>query len=394
MFLANHCFWVCEKSDGIRVLLLIVVPISGIQEVYLVCCSIHMLMIQIDRRNMFFRVDNICFPQFRPNSMNATCCYGLLTDTLLDGELVVDKIGPNQTKLKLLLFDCLVMDRVKVINYGLQRRLASIDGELIPSYLKFLKTYPDAEMNLPFEIQLKDMVYSYNLGAVLSKLDKLKHENDGLIFTSMSDPYTFGTTQQILKWKPPHENTVDFKIELRFPSKMIDGSKSSTPDYAVKPTFQLFQHVKGDEYEAFDWLDMSDSEWESWKEADVQLDNSIVECAWHAPSPTDELEPTWHIKRIRNDKSTANHKSTVKRIIKSIKDGVEENEVCSYRSSLTLQLVQLCPAIRAAWKTPKRIQAREETSFVKLPFNKFPCKGRGGPARPKTRGGKPGTVLR
>ena len=190
MFLANHCFWVCEKSDGIRVLLLIVVPISGIQEVYLVCCSIHMLMIQIDRRNMFFRVDNICFPQFRPNSMNATCCYGLLTDTLLDGELVVDKIGPNQTKLKLLLFDCLVMDRVKVINYGLQRRLASIDGELIPSYLKFLKTYPDAEMNLPFEIQLKDMVYSYNLGAVLSKLDKLKHENDGLIFTSMSDPYT------------------------------------------------------------------------------------------------------------------------------------------------------------------------------------------------------------
>lgn len=39
--LINVSFWVCEKSDGLRVLLLIVVPpATNIQEVYLVCVSL------------------------------------------------------------------------------------------------------------------------------------------------------------------------------------------------------------------------------------------------------------------------------------------------------------------------------------------------------------------
>ena len=37
LLLLNNSFWVCEKSDGQRVLVLIVVPpVTGIQEVYLV----------------------------------------------------------------------------------------------------------------------------------------------------------------------------------------------------------------------------------------------------------------------------------------------------------------------------------------------------------------------
>ena len=37
LLLLNNSFWVCEKSDGQSVLVLIVVPpVTGIQEVYLV----------------------------------------------------------------------------------------------------------------------------------------------------------------------------------------------------------------------------------------------------------------------------------------------------------------------------------------------------------------------
>jgi len=48
-------------------------------------------------------------------------------------------------------------------------------------------------------------------------LDKLKHENDGIIFTVDNCPYYPGTCEQIFKWKPVHLNTIDFclkKVEL------------------------------------------------------------------------------------------------------------------------------------------------------------------------------------
>jgi hypothetical protein len=38
----------------------------------------------------------------------------------------------------------------------------------------------------------------------------LVHENDGLIFTVDECPYYPGTCQEIVKWKPPNMNTIDF----------------------------------------------------------------------------------------------------------------------------------------------------------------------------------------
>lgn len=40
----------------------------------------------------------------------------------------------------------------------------------------------------------------------------LLHENDGLIFTVDACPYYPGTCDEIIKWKPPHMNTVDFEL--------------------------------------------------------------------------------------------------------------------------------------------------------------------------------------
>lgn len=41
----------------------------------------------------------------------------------------------------------------------------------------------------------------------------LMHENDGLIFTVDACPYYPGTCNEIIKWKPPHMNSIDFEMK-------------------------------------------------------------------------------------------------------------------------------------------------------------------------------------
>jgi mRNA guanylyltransferase len=64
-----------------------------------------------------------------------------------------------------------------------------------------------------------------------------------------------------MKWKPPSENSIDFKLSLRFPPL----PNSSTPDFRVKPIFVLKVWAKKtdeNEYEFFDTMEVDDDEWE------------------------------------------------------------------------------------------------------------------------------------
>lgn len=66
-----------------------------------------------------------------------------------------------------------------------------------------------------------------------------------------------------LKWKPPSENSVDFKLVLRFPAS---SENPGSPDFYAKPIFEL--HVwTGDrggisQYESYDTMQVEDDEWE------------------------------------------------------------------------------------------------------------------------------------
>lgn len=66
-----------------------------------------------------------------------------------------------------------------------------------------------------------------------------------------------------MKWKPPSENSVDFKLVLRFPAS---ANRPEKPDLYAKPIFEL--HVwNGDrggtsQYELYDVMQVEDNEWE------------------------------------------------------------------------------------------------------------------------------------
>jgi hypothetical protein len=64
------------------------------------------------------------------------------------------------------------------------------------------------------------MFYVWDMPHIIEKIfKKLEHENDGLIFTEDLCPYYPGTCKSIYKWKPPHLNSIDFKL-LKAPQEI------------------------------------------------------------------------------------------------------------------------------------------------------------------------------
>jgi mRNA guanylyltransferase len=85
------------------------------------------------------------------------------------------------------------------------------------------------------------------------------------------------------------------------------------------------------------------SEWESLKSLNQPLNDRIIECYM-------DSQKRWRFMRFRDDKTTANHTSTVDSVIESITDRVTEKD-----------LIAAAKGIRDEWK--RRVadeQAREK----------------------------------
>ncbi|KAI0345338.1 mRNA capping enzyme, alpha subunit [Trametopsis cervina] len=314
--LESQDYWVCEKSDGVRVLLLVQTDLqTKDQAVFL-----------IDRHNTYRHLQGLFFPHHE-NPINP------LRNTVVDGELVID-VDPRtkQETLRFLAFDCLVIDEQNVMTRTLDKRYGRLQEWFYKPYSKMLRDHPQMRHSQPFEIVVKDVKLSYHVDQVFEKdIPNLLHGNDGLIYTCVSTPYSAGTDPNILKWKPPSENSIDFKLVLRFPPS---PDKPSQPDFFAKPVFQLHVWGGGKQYDLFDVMEVTDREWEELKAKGEQLDDRIVEVHW------DPARNGWHLMRFRDDKPNGNHKSVVDNIIKSIAEGVEKDALLA-RSN----------AIRNSWKT-------------------------------------------
>ncbi|KAF2137519.1 uncharacterized protein K452DRAFT_301908 [Aplosporella prunicola CBS 121167] len=317
--LMRRDYYLCEKTDGIRCLLYFTQDDLGNE--------IHYL---IDRKNDYYYVQGLHFPHHADPSFNR-----FHTNTIIDGELVYDAEPNGQHRLRFLVFDCLLLDHQLQTHKPLDKRLAYFRENVYKPWEKLFKhVQKDALQSQLFEVQFKDMSFPYALSHMFKvKLPSLKHGSDGLIFTCRETPYVFGTDEHILKWKPAHENTVDFRLKLGDFPAAANGTSSQQqdeqqePDYDAKPSFDLYVfHGKGD-YRLFAPLHITDDEWAAMKAIDQQLDGRIIECY-------KDSESRWRFKRsddgsphFRDDKHEANHVSTVHSVLESIDDAVSEDDL-------------------------------------------------------------------
>ena len=169
------------------------------------------LQFLIDRKNDYYCV--------RRESLHIPILenvQGYHMGTLLDGELVRQKFKDGKPeRLAYLIFDCLAIDNENVTNRPFDKRLARIDQLVAKPIRDFARKYPDELQYQPFQIEMKKMEFPYGMEMMFKdRIPNLPHGNDGLIFTCKDTPYVAGTDQHILKWKPPQENTIDFRLLL------------------------------------------------------------------------------------------------------------------------------------------------------------------------------------
>ncbi|KAK1924672.1 mRNA capping enzyme, catalytic domain-containing protein [Papiliotrema laurentii] len=349
-------FWVCEKSDGVRVLVYILMnENTNHQDVWL-----------IDRKQRYFKVEALHFPHWERTDQP-------LRDTILDGELVLD-IDPktHEETLRFYAFDCLVLNGENIMAKSLLSRFGRLRNWVVGPFQKALKAFPEWRASAPFEVLAKEQELSYHIAQVLNvHIPQLQHGHDGLIFTCAESSYVPGTDENILKWKPPSENSIDFKLQLRFPPSPHDPSQ---PDFYAKPVGLLYTWLGRDDYEFFDEMELDDDEWKAWKESGEQFDDRIIEVSW------DNDRSTWKYLRIRDDKPHANHKNIMKKIMVSITDGVEIEA-----------LLERSDAIRTAWKNREAVRngkappAPEQRRPGGMPLT--PAASGGRTAMPPTPGG-------
>jgi mRNA guanylyltransferase len=339
-------YYLCEKTDGIRCLLYLtqwVQPNQPPQE----------LQFLVDRKNQYWHVESNMMHLPKPGNMG-----GFHNATLLDGELVRQKYPDGSTRLMYLIFDCLCLDGVNITARPLDIRLGKLQLQIYTPWLELKKEYPNDVAEQPFHIQVKKMELPYGTEMVLKQvLPNLPHGNDGLIFTCKATPYVSGTDQHILKWKPPHENTIDFRLQIKSFPMDVDPEGEEYEDWDAKPEIDLLVFTGDKEgHRFYAKLALTDEEWEAIKRMNEMIDNRIIEC-YRDPS-TNEWRPKIEhhdgTPRFRDDKTSANHVSTVESVEDSILDGVTEAELISNDMK-----------VREAWKI-REARARELRAEEKI----------------------------
>lgn len=311
--LLREDFLVCEKSDGLRCLMLLseFVDETGYSEerIYL-----------ITRQSEVSWVQNLHIPSDKSSSKP------FQVGTLIDGELIKTNNGVT----KFLMFDLLAHQRKILTDRSLDKRLGYLNELVFKPFALFCGQEPQAVNEFDFKIYMKPMSQSYRLEGV-SKQER-DHLSDGLIFTSVPAPYVFGTDPHILKWKPASENSIDFAIRLDF----INGDDPNLEtDYDSKPKVALLAW-HGDHDAEFDELYLDDDTWETWKTYEDGLNYRIIEAS------KDE-EGRWKFLRFRDDKDHGNHISIVKKVLESIFDSITLEDLASYT-----------PEIKQRWEDRER----------------------------------------
>ncbi|XP_055909228.1 mRNA-capping enzyme [Eupeodes corollae] len=281
-FLAEKPYMVSWKADGTRYMMLI----NKQNEVYF-----------FDRNLSCFQVDNVSFPQ-RENLKE------WVFDTLLDGEMVIDKVQ-GQNIPRYLVYDVIQFQGNSVAKMNFRDRLKYIKNGLIePRHEAFSKGIINRQLE-SFSVRNKEF---WDITKAASLLDPkftrcLPHEPDGLIFQPVEVPYTAGVCKDILKWKPLSLNSVDFKLKIVKESRPGMLNTKVGLLYAGGMDNQSYSEMKYTK-------DLKD------------LNGKIIECTIE--------NGQWKFLRERTDKTHPNSYTTANSVMKSIRNPVTKEILLSF----------------------------------------------------------------
>ncbi|KAL0266154.1 UNVERIFIED_CONTAM: hypothetical protein PYX00_011870 [Menopon gallinae] len=309
--LMEEDYLVCEKSDGVRALLYI--------------CTVNQRSFGffLDRKNTFYRLEST-FPR--------------IESTLFDGEVVVDSEGESKVR-HFLICDAMLFGGRNITDLTHIERLSHA--------LKFTRIYSAEGACGALKISVKEMQKAYGLHCVYMEQHKLKHGSDGLIFTPTSAPYRSGTAPKLLKWKPPHLNSVDFAIkrcnDCRWLYKLF--CLGHTKEYV------FFDYYFGTEDEDEGQVGVDTGKEKAVEHADI--DGKLGEFRFDKEKWVHDLcdlslvKGGWEFIKVRTDKDTPNAVSVVINVVNSIQEDVSIEMLNSY-----------VPEIRSKWKLREAAQRR------------------------------------
>eukprot|EP00088_Acartia_fossae_P066623 TRINITY_DN8270_c0_g1_i2.p1 TRINITY_DN8270_c0_g1~~TRINITY_DN8270_c0_g1_i2.p1 ORF type:complete len:372 (-),score=51.81 TRINITY_DN8270_c0_g1_i2:117-1148(-) len=271
------------KADGTRYMMLI----DGRDEIYFA-----------DRDNCIYKVQGLTFLHRKNPDKH-------LSDTLLDGEMVIDVVNGNKIP-RYLAYDIIRFEGNEVGKVDFGTRLICIDKEIVGARNMYMQQGKIDKSKEPFSVRKKEF---WDVGDTYKLLDEkftknLSHEPDGLIFqpSGAKDPYVCGQDPRVLKWKPLSMNSVDFRLKI-----VTEGGKGILP----RTIGQLYVGS----------LDPPFSQIKITKEL-KELNNKIIECKWE--------NNQWVFMRERTDKSFPNAYKTAMSVVASIQDPVTEQILLNF----------------------------------------------------------------
>ncbi|CAH1970958.1 unnamed protein product [Acanthoscelides obtectus] len=270
------------KADGNRYMMLI----DGKDEVYF-----------FDRDHNVFKVKGLKFVHRKDMRRH-------LKDTLLDGEMVIDKVNGEDIP-RYLAYDIIKFegqDVGKMPFYPV--RLQCLENEIIKPRHAAIEHGLINKTTEPFSVRKKDFWHITQAASLLGEkfAKTLSHEPDGLIFQPSKEPYVAGSCDSVLKWKPLDLNSVDFRLKI---------AKESGVGIVTKTVGLLYVGQLDQPYGRMKYT-----------KALKDLDNKIIECKYE--------DNQWKFMRERTDKSFPNSFDTAKAVYASIQQPITKDKLLDY----------------------------------------------------------------
>ena len=338
-------FLICEKSDGVR---------------YLLIHFKNGITILLGRNLEFFEVK--LTEKFTFN--NNVSYFNWEIIHFLDGELVLDNFDNNEfkgneiilngekKKINFLVFDAIVINGENIgalpffqrLNYlndlfkeiKIKRKQFSfknnfyseyhneinsssfitnekLSNELIKDLNSIQNSNSQIQCRFTISLYMKDYFTLEQVEEIKNIIPILPHHNDGIIINTNDYPYYSGQSIEIYKWKPNEENTIDFEIQYN----------------QQKDIYNLYVFGEEKLIPVGNLSFKNDYDKEKFLSGYNSNNINIAECFYDKDldDPFTNKKGGWRFSRYRNDKGKPNFISTYENILKCLEENIDIDEI-------------------------------------------------------------------